>query len=164
LVVASLTHSITHAIGANGAYAVFLLMLVDAVFPAASELVMVYGGALATGAIGGQHVVLFGSRISSQPGGYLVIATAGTLGYLIGSWLGWAGRSAPKRDDRSSSGTPERSTWTRPSSAEPTHGSSDTAASPSSSVGSRHSSAPSSRVVISQDHHGVDAKPPETDG
>lgn len=90
MLVASLTHSITHAVGANGAYAVFLLMLVDAVFPAASELVMVYGGALASDAIGGQQVVLFGSRISSHPGGYLVIAAAGTLGYLVGSWLGWA--------------------------------------------------------------------------
>ena len=48
---ASLTHSITHFVGANGLYAIFLLMLVDAVFPAASELVMVYGGALASGAI-----------------------------------------------------------------------------------------------------------------
>ena len=34
-----------------GVFAVFVLMLIDAVFPAASELVMVYGGALASGAL-----------------------------------------------------------------------------------------------------------------
>src|SRR5204863_1450264 len=41
-------------------------MAIDAVFPAASELVMVYAGALAAGAFTGQHVDLFGSRISSH--------------------------------------------------------------------------------------------------
>ncbi len=89
LPLASLTHSITHFVGANGVYAVFILMLIDAVFPAASELVMVYGGALASGAIGGQHVVLFGSRIHNHTAGYLAIAATGTLGYLVGSWAGW---------------------------------------------------------------------------
>lgn len=89
LPLASLTHSITHFVGANGVYAVFVLMLVDAVFPAGSELVMVYGGAVATGAIGGQHVVVFGSRIHNHAAGYLLIVVAGTLGYLVGSLLGW---------------------------------------------------------------------------
>lgn len=89
MLIASLTHSITHFVGANGIYAVFVLMLVDAVFPAASELVMVYGGALASGAIGGQHVVVFGNRIHDHTAGYLAIAVAGTLGYLVGSWVGW---------------------------------------------------------------------------
>jgi membrane protein DedA with SNARE-associated domain len=89
LPLASLTHSITHFVAANGIYAVFGLMLVDAVFPAASELVMVYGGAIASGVIGGQHVVLFGSRIHDHTAAYLAIGTAGTLGYLVGSWAGW---------------------------------------------------------------------------
>ena len=40
-------------VGDYGLYAVFLLMLIDAVFPAASEIVMVYGGAIASGAIAG---------------------------------------------------------------------------------------------------------------
>src|SRR5262249_18403822 len=39
---ASITSSITSFIGDHGVYAVFLLMAIDAVFPAASELVMVY--------------------------------------------------------------------------------------------------------------------------
>ncbi len=83
--VASLTHSITHFVGANGIYAVFVLMLIDAVFPAASELVMVYGGALASGAVGGAHVVLIGNRIHSHTASYIAIAATGTLGYLVGS-------------------------------------------------------------------------------
>ena len=53
MIVASITGSITQAIGDHGIYAVFLLMAVDAVFPTASELVMVYAGALASGAIAG---------------------------------------------------------------------------------------------------------------
>ena len=43
-----------------GVIAVFVLMLIDAVFPAASELVMVYGGALASGALDAP-VDVFGS-------------------------------------------------------------------------------------------------------
>ena len=34
-----------------GVIAIVVLMLIDAVFPAASELVMLYGGALASGAL-----------------------------------------------------------------------------------------------------------------
>ena len=41
-------------------------MLVDAVFPAASEAVMVYGGAVASGAFAGQDVQLFGWTL--EPG------------------------------------------------------------------------------------------------
>ncbi len=59
-IVSEITDSVTSAIGDYGLYAIFLLMLVDAVFPAASEVVMVYGGALAAGAFAGQDVVLFG--------------------------------------------------------------------------------------------------------
>jgi membrane protein DedA with SNARE-associated domain len=61
-------------------------MLVDAVFPAASELVMLYGGALAAGAFAGQHVA--GFRSGSHA--YVAVALAGTLGYLAGSIVGWA--------------------------------------------------------------------------
>src|SRR5262249_7902767 len=64
-------------------------MLVDAVIPAASELVMVYGGALAAAAVAG-HVTLFGHRFGSGASAYVAIALAGTLGYLIGSLAGWA--------------------------------------------------------------------------
>jgi membrane protein DedA with SNARE-associated domain len=87
-VLASVTGSITSLIGNHGAYAVFGLMAIDAVFPAASELVMLYAGALASGALS-HHVDLFGTRISSHPGAYVVMALAGTLGYLLGAILGW---------------------------------------------------------------------------
>ena len=68
MLVASITGSLTRWIGDAGIYAVFGLMLVDAVFPAASEVVMVYGGALAAGAFAGKSVTLFGahSRTASR--------------------------------------------------------------------------------------------------
>jgi membrane protein DedA with SNARE-associated domain len=87
---ASITSTFTSFIGDHGLYAVFLLMLIDAVLPAASELVMVYGGALAAGAFAGQHVVLFGERIDSPAWGFVAVALAGTIGYLLGSLGGWA--------------------------------------------------------------------------
>ncbi|HMI29133.1 MAG TPA: DedA family protein [Gaiellaceae bacterium] len=87
--VASLTSSVTTFIGDHGLYAVFVLMAVDAVFPAASELVMLYAGALAAGAFSGQHVVLFGDRIDSHFWAYVAISFAGTIGYTLGSLVGW---------------------------------------------------------------------------
>ena len=88
--VAGVSSSLTSLIGNHGLYAVFLLMAIDAVLPAASELVMVYAGALAAGAFAGQHVDLFGARISSHAWAYVAMALAGTLGYLVGSVVGWA--------------------------------------------------------------------------
>ena len=87
--VASLTSSVTTFVGDHGLYAVFVLMAVDAVFPAASELVMLYAGALAAGAFSGQHVVLFGDRIDSHFWAYVAISLAGTIGYTLGSLAGW---------------------------------------------------------------------------
>ena len=87
--VAGITSSLTSLIGNHGIYAVFGLMAIDAVLPAASELVMVYAGALAAGALAGQHVDLFGTRISSHAWAFVVMALAGTLGYLVGSIVGW---------------------------------------------------------------------------
>ena len=90
MLLASITHSITSSIGDHGLYAVFVLMADRCGFPAASELVMIYGGALAAGAIPGSHVVLFGHPIDSPSGGYVAVSLAGTLGYLLGSIVGWA--------------------------------------------------------------------------
>jgi membrane protein DedA with SNARE-associated domain len=89
-ILSGITEVVTSAIGDYGLYAVFALMLVDAVFPAASELVMVYGGALAAGAFADQDVVLFGRTIEEGLPAYLAIALAGTIGYTIGSVIGWA--------------------------------------------------------------------------
>jgi membrane protein DedA with SNARE-associated domain len=91
VLVASLTGSITSAIGNHGLYAVFTLMLVDAVFPAASELVMLYAGAVAAGGFASAHgITLFGSRIGFGAGAFVALALAGTLGYLAGALIGWA--------------------------------------------------------------------------
>ena len=89
-ILSGITEVVTSAIGDYGLYAVFALMLVDAVLPAASELVMVYGGALAAGAFADQDVVLFGRTIEEGLPAYLAIALAGTIGYTIGSVIGWA--------------------------------------------------------------------------
>jgi membrane protein DedA with SNARE-associated domain len=87
--VASLTTTLTQAVGDYGLYAVFLLMMIDAVFPVGSEIVMVYGGAIASGAIAGADVTLFGYTFASGLPAYLAIVTAGTVGYLVGSIIGW---------------------------------------------------------------------------
>jgi membrane protein DedA with SNARE-associated domain len=102
-VLASLTSSVTSFVGDHGLYAISVLMFVDAVFPAASELVMLYAGALAAGAFSGQHVVLFGDTINSHAWAFVAVSIAGVVGYTLGSLLGWgigayAGR--PLLEDR----------------------------------------------------------------
>jgi membrane protein DedA with SNARE-associated domain len=89
-VLSGITDAVTSAIGDYGLYAVFLLMLVDAVLPAASEVVMVYGGAVASGAFAGKDVVLFGWTFEEGWPAYVAIALAGTIGYTVGSVIGWA--------------------------------------------------------------------------
>jgi membrane protein DedA with SNARE-associated domain len=88
-ILSGITNSLTTVVGDYGFYAVFLLMAVDAVFPAASEAVMVYGGAVAAGAFAGQSVVLFGWKLTPGLPAYLGIAVAGTVGYTVGSIAGW---------------------------------------------------------------------------
>jgi len=90
VLLASITGTITSAIGDWGLYAVFLLMVVDAVLPAASELVMVYAGAVAAGAIAGSSVTLFGTTIDSRGWAFVAMALAGTVGNTVGSVVGWA--------------------------------------------------------------------------
>jgi membrane protein DedA with SNARE-associated domain len=108
-----ITQVVTDAVGDYGLYAVFLLMLVDAVLPAASEIVMLYAGAVAAGAFAGQTVTLFGERIESTPWAYIAMAGAGTIGYLAGSILGWSlgrhgGRPYLERHGRWLHVTPEK--------------------------------------------------------
>ena len=85
-----ITAAVTSAVGDYGLYAVFGLMLVDAVLPAASEVVLLYAGAVAVGAFPGHEVTLFGERIGSTPWAYVAMALAAVLGYTLGSILGWA--------------------------------------------------------------------------
>lgn len=91
---ASITTTITDWIGQNGVYAVFVLMAVDALLPVGGELIMLYAGVLAAGAIAGQQASLFGVDLQSGAESYFALALAGTLGYLVGALIGWAiGRS-----------------------------------------------------------------------
>jgi len=72
-----------------GIAAVFVLMMVDAVFPAASELVMVYGGALASGALG-HELDVFGSHVGGF-GAYVAVVLAGNAVWcLVLAAIGWA--------------------------------------------------------------------------
>lgn len=70
-----------------GVVAVLGLMFVDAVFPAASELVMVYAGALASGALTHRVDVLgwHGTGFSA----FVAVVLAGVIGYQLGAILGW---------------------------------------------------------------------------
>jgi membrane protein DedA with SNARE-associated domain len=89
IVLASVTSSITGWIAENGLYAVFALMLLDALFPVGGELVMLYAGVLAAGAVTGHGVALFGATLGSGVESYVALALAGTLGYLFGACIGW---------------------------------------------------------------------------
>ena len=90
MLLASLSGTLTSLVGDHGLYAVFALMAIDAVLPAASEVVLVYGGALAAGAFAGQSVSLFGTHVTTPFWAFVAMATAGTVGYLVGSVAGWA--------------------------------------------------------------------------
>jgi membrane protein DedA with SNARE-associated domain len=89
-ILSTLTEALTSLIGDHGLYAVFVLMVVDAVLPIASELIMVYAGAVSAGAFAGQDVVFFGERIDSGLWAFVAMAMAGVVGNTVGSVIGWA--------------------------------------------------------------------------
>ncbi len=86
---ASISGSITTAVGNHGIYAVFGLLVVAAVVPVASELVMLYAGAVAGGAFAGVAVHVFGTTVHSHVWGYVWMALAGMLGNVVGAAAGW---------------------------------------------------------------------------
>src|ERR671936_492398 len=90
VLVAGVTSSITSLIGNHGLYAVFVLMVIAAVLPAASELTMLYGGALAAGAFAHAHVNAFGHSVHSHAKAYVAVAVAGIAGNLVGALIGWS--------------------------------------------------------------------------
>ena len=80
----------TSFIGNHGLVAVFLLMTVAAVLPAASEVTMLYGGALASGALAGQ-VGLFGHHFPLRASPPISRSSSpGIAGNLLGAAGGWA--------------------------------------------------------------------------
>ncbi|MEA2218442.1 MAG: hypothetical protein QOJ35_1068 [Solirubrobacteraceae bacterium] len=103
--IAAITSQLTGWVAHHGVYAVFALMAVDALLPAGGELIMVYAGVLAAGAISGQHATLFGAGLATGTESYVVLALAGALGYLAGSLAGWGigvtgGRALVERHGR----------------------------------------------------------------
>jgi membrane protein DedA with SNARE-associated domain len=105
LVLASITQTLTDWVGRHGAYAIFVIMAVDAVFPAGGELTMLVAGVLAGGALASQQPVLLGHTLPTGVESYVVLSLAGTLGYLVGALLGWAlgrwgGRTLVERHGR----------------------------------------------------------------
>jgi membrane protein DedA with SNARE-associated domain len=98
----------TSFVGNHGLTAVFVLMFVAAVLPAASELTMVYGGALASGALAG-HIAHFHSGLHA----YLAVVVVGVVANLLGAVAGWAigyygGHPLLERHGRWLHATPER--------------------------------------------------------
>jgi membrane protein DedA with SNARE-associated domain len=80
-------------------------MAVDAVLPAGGEVTMLLAGALAAGALPGGRPVLFGTALATGWRTYVVLALAGTVGYLLGALAGWglgrrAGRALLERHGR----------------------------------------------------------------
>jgi membrane protein DedA with SNARE-associated domain len=111
---ASISSSFTSQVASHGVYAVFGLMAIDAVFPAASELVMLYAGAVAAGVFATAHgISILGWHVGFGAGAFVSLALAGTLGYLAGAIVGWAvglygGRPLLERRGRWLHITPER--------------------------------------------------------
>jgi membrane protein DedA with SNARE-associated domain len=99
---------VTSFVGDHGLLAVFVLMFVAAVLPAASELTMVYGGALASGALAG-HIAHFHTGFHA----YLAVVVTGVAGNVLGAVLGWGigyygGHPLLERHGRWLHATPER--------------------------------------------------------
>ena len=83
-ILSELTEALTTVVGDYGLYAVFVLMFVDAILPAACEPVMVFGGALASGAFAAE-VTVFGADLPDGFWSWFAIGLAGTVGYVLGS-------------------------------------------------------------------------------
>jgi membrane protein DedA with SNARE-associated domain len=85
---ASITGQLTDAVGSHGVWAVLLIMAIDALLPAGGEVVMLFAGALASGALA-QHTQLFGLSIGDGLPAYVALSLAGTVGYVLGSAVGY---------------------------------------------------------------------------
>src|SRR5436309_1754181 len=76
-------HFFTHTVGSHGYVAVFVLMAISSAnIPIPSEIVMLYGGALASAAFAAsQHV---------HPLSFVAVSLAGVAGSMVGSWAAYA--------------------------------------------------------------------------
>ena len=113
MVLASITQSILDAVSRHGGEAVFVLMALDALLPVGGELVMLYAGVLAAGAVTGHSPSVLGVTLATGLEGYVVMALVGAVGYLVGAIAGWqigraGGRGFIDRHGRWLHITPER--------------------------------------------------------
>ena len=91
MIVAGVSSSFTSAVANHGVYAVFGLLALGAVLPAASEVVAVVAGAVAAGAFTSvTGISVFGSHLGFGAGAYVLLALASSLGYFVGALVGWA--------------------------------------------------------------------------
>jgi len=90
MVLASISAQVTDAVAQHGIVAVFVLMAIDALLPVGGELVMLYAGVLAAGAVSHAAPQLLGLHPHVGLEAYMVLTLAGTFGYLLGSLAGWA--------------------------------------------------------------------------
>ncbi len=88
-ITATVTTQLTDWVAQHGVYAVFVLMAIDALLPIGGELVMLYAGVVAAGAVSKVTVSVFGISLASGAVSYVALALAGSFGYLLGAVLGW---------------------------------------------------------------------------
>jgi membrane protein DedA with SNARE-associated domain len=103
---------VTSFVGNHGLLAVALLMFVAALLPAASEVTMLYGGALASGAVAG-HISLGSHHFGTGWPSYLAVVLTGVIANLVGAAFGWGlgaygGHDLLERHGRWLHVTPER--------------------------------------------------------
>jgi membrane protein DedA with SNARE-associated domain len=87
---ASISTQVVDFVARHGVLAVLLLMAVDALLPVGGELTMLYAGVIAAGVVSGADASVLGIHPHAGLESYLVMVAAGTLGYLLGSLVGWA--------------------------------------------------------------------------
>jgi membrane protein DedA with SNARE-associated domain len=87
VLLASLTGTVTSFVAHHGVYAIFPLLLIAAMLPIGSELVMLYAGAVASGSLGA-NASLFGHDLAPLTA-YVAFVLAGTAGNVVGAALGW---------------------------------------------------------------------------
>jgi membrane protein DedA with SNARE-associated domain len=80
---------VTSLVAHHGIDAVFVILIFAAVIPVASELVVLYAGALAGGAFSGVSLHVLGTNVHAHVWAYVWVAVAATIGNLIGAAAGW---------------------------------------------------------------------------
>jgi membrane protein DedA with SNARE-associated domain len=85
----SVTGQLTTWIADHGVAAILVLMAVDALLPIGGELIMLYAGVIASGAVHATTTTVFGAGLTGGASVYVVLALAGTIGSLAGSLVAW---------------------------------------------------------------------------